>query len=148
MVAFDAPFAQHTRTLSITVGSTYSSSNTYLIAGLGFDYYVLSGLALGLNADLWLFGSPTIVNLSPEIRYVLQTGGRLHPYVGAFYRHAFVTDFDDQESIGSRLGLVFVSGRGAALTAGVVYERWLDCSDPGFRSCDTFYPEFSFMFRF
>ena len=141
-------FAQHRKRISATVGNTYSDGESYLLVGVGFGYYFLHGLQLGIDSDLWLLGSPTIWNVSPELRYVLQTEGHVHPYVGTFYRHAFVFDLPDQDSIGGRLGFYARTGRGAFIAAGAVYERWLSCDEDTFRSCDNLYPELSFALTF
>ena len=64
----------------------------------------------------------------------------LKPYLGTFYRHAFVFDAIDQDSIGARAGLYFVQGR-VYFGVGAVYERWLDCDGSTFIDCDIIYPE-------
>ena len=112
-----------------------------LILGVGPAYYLFDGVELGLDIDFWLVGDPFIANVSPGLRYVLHFVPVIKPYAGVFYRHSFVSDFEDRDSVGTRLGVFYVTGGGSFLGIGVVYERYLACSGTRFVDCDGWYPE-------
>jgi hypothetical protein len=121
-------------------GADFSGSQTYMQLGLGVGYYLTNGLEFGVDSNLWMFGDPTVLDVSPGLTYVFWRVPRIKPYIGAFYRHAFVFDATDLDSVGSRVGLYFVAGR-VYLGAGAVYEHWFNCNHERFVSCDDVYPE-------
>ena len=69
------------------------------------------------------------------------------PYIGTFYRHAFVFDRPDLDSVGGRAGLYLVPGR-VFVGAGLVYEHWLNCNNARYLDCDEVYPEAVIGFTF
>jgi hypothetical protein len=72
----------------------------------------------------------------------------LKPYVGAFYRRAYVDGLPDINSTGARAGVYFSAGRNAYLGIGAVYESYIDCNESVYSSCDDIYPEVSFTIAF
>jgi hypothetical protein len=119
----------------------------YFVIGLGVGYYVLDGVEVGL-AGLYQFGDgPSISQLSPSLRYVAQPlVGRspLIPYGGVFYRHWFIgSDIDDVDTLGGRVGLLYVSG--FVIGLGIVYEHTVsECVE----DCGQFYPDFTISLSF
>jgi hypothetical protein len=140
-------FARGSKRLSLLVGAGSAGNDEYLILGAGFGYYILSHLELGLDYEVWLFGDPTLQRLSPGVRYVLEFGP-IKPYVGAFYRHTFISDYQDFDQVGGRLGVYLIPRRGLFAGLGAVYERLLDCSDDSVINCDSVYPEVTVGFAF
>ena len=140
-------FARGSKRLSLLAGWGTAAGDDYLILGAGFGYYILSHLELGLDYEVWLFGDPTLQRLSPGVRYVLEFGP-LKPYVGAFYRHTFVSDYSDFDQVGGRLGVYLIPRRGLFAGLGAVYERLLDCDDDSVFDCDSVYPEVTIGFAF
>jgi len=140
-VDVQGPFSRGRVRLSAVIGTGSTGSDTYLILGAGAGYYVLNNVELGLDYELWAFGDPTLQRLSPGLRYVLDLKA-VKPYVGVFYRHTFVSDYDDYDQVGARAGLYLTPGR-AFIGAGVVYERLLNCDDSSLYDCDSVYPEVS-----
>ena len=133
---YRGPFAQGRVRASIIGGA----NGDYLVLGGGLGYYVLDGLEVGLSSQFWLIGSPRIITLSPQVRYVAYFVPFLKPYAGVFYEHGFVSDnFDDYDSIGGRVGAFWVSGGGSYFGGGAVFEQTLDC--PEFRDCFQVLPE-------
>jgi hypothetical protein len=136
------PFAAHRLRLSLLVGTGSSSRDTYLILGAGLGYYLVSGLELGLDYEAWIGGEPVIQRVSPGVRYVMHFIPVIKPYVGAFYRHAFIVDYEDLDSVGARAGLIFAPARAhVTIGGGAVYERLLGCTATSLVDCDTVYPE-------
>jgi hypothetical protein len=142
------PFKKGSRRVSIVAGSGQMFSDDYVIIGLGAGYYVLNGLELGLDSEAWLGGDPDIYKLSPQAKYILPTQSRLRPYVGAFYNHLFIDQYDDLDTIGGRGGVYFIQEEQWFFGVGVVYESYLNCDDKVYSSCDDIYPEISFSFSF
>jgi hypothetical protein len=137
---YHGPFGRSRTRLSLLIGSGSVSGDSYLILGLGIGYFLVAGLEVGADYEAWLFGDPVLQRLSPTVRYVFDFG-TLKPYVGTFYRHTFVTDFEDFDHVGARAGLLLIPERGAFAGVGAVYERLLSCSDSDLFDCDTVYPE-------
>lgn len=131
-------FSQGRRHVNGTVGWGSSFGQDYLLVGLGVGFYVRNGLNVGLDFEGWFLGEPTMYKISPRADYVMWRAPRIKPYVGAFYRWNFVSDFDDQSSLGGRAGAFYKGTRGGMAGAGVVYERFL--SDV-FDDRDVIYPE-------
>lgn len=142
------PFKKGSRRVSIVAGSGRAFSNDYIIIGLGAGYYAFDNLELGLDGEAWLGGDPDMYKLSPQVKYVLPTQSRLRPYVGTFYNHLFIDQYDDLDSIGGRAGVYFIQEEQWFLGVGVVYESYLDCEDAIYSSCDELYPEITFSFSF
>jgi hypothetical protein len=140
------PFARNRVQLSVFAGVSNSGTTTYGQLGVGVGYFLLDGLELGLGSDIW-FGDPTIVNLTPGLTYVFHMVPTIKPYLGSFYRHAFIFEATDLDSVGARAGLYFVGGH-TYVGAGVVYERWLGCENETFVDCDEIYPEVVLAFAF
>jgi hypothetical protein len=135
------PFLQGSPSLTLTLGSAWVGSNDYFIVGAGLGYYLLDGLEVGLDGAIWLFDSPTIGTLTPQIKYVVHQLPLIKPYIGTFYRHYFVgDDFEDLDSVGARVGIYIVSGKGAYFGIGGLYEHMLDCNE-NVLECDDWYPE-------
>lgn len=126
--------------LTVLVGTGSTGTDQYLILGAGVGRFIVDGLEVGLDYEAWLFGEPTLHRLSPELRYVLYFVPKIQPYVGAFYRHTFINNYDDLDSVGARAGVIFTPGR-LVLGAGAVYERQLSCEDGQVLDCDDVYPE-------
>lgn len=134
------PFDQGSTNVSVLLGSGRAFNENYIILGGGIGYYLIDGLELGIDAQYWFSGDPSITKVSPQIKYVLPTKSRLRPYIGTFFRRTFVDSqfIDDQNSYGFRGGAFFSSRSGVYLGAGVVYERYQDCT---FGDCSNTYPE-------
>ena len=112
--AMAGPFLQGSHNVSIVAGAGGAYGDDYIILGAGYGYYLIDGLELGIDAQFWLNGDPSITKLSPQIKYVFTQPKTVKPYVGAFYRRTFTDGFEDLDSIGYRAGLYFM-GQGNQL---------------------------------
>jgi hypothetical protein len=136
------PFARGNIRLSFLIGSGWTGNQTYFILGAGAGYYLIDGLELGLDYEAWLGATPVFHRLSPGLRYVFHMVPVIKPYVGGFYRHTFVNNYNDLNSLGARLGLYYAPDRGGFyLGGGAVYEKLLNCSSSTYVDCDNWYPE-------
>jgi hypothetical protein len=136
------PFSAHSVRLSLLLGTGSTASDTYLIVGGGVGYYLVDGLELAVDYEAWIGGEPVMHRVSPGLRYVLHFVPTIKPYVGVFYRHTFVNNYDDLNYVGARAGLYYAPARSRIyFGGGAVYERLLDCSANALVDCDTVYPE-------
>ena len=142
------PFADGSMRLSVIVGNGYAFDQSYLIVGVGFGYFVATGLELGLDAESWSSGNPGITKISPALRYVVPTNSAIRPYIGAFYRWTMIENYDDLTSVGGRAGIYFLSSQGSYFGAGIVYEKYLSCDEAVYSSCSATYPEIIFAIAF
>lgn len=138
------PFSKGSIRATALIGTGSSTTDTYLILGAGLGYFLIDGLEVGLDWDIWFLADPVLNRLSPETRYVFHMVPVVKPYIGAFYRHTFVADYDDFDYIGGRIGAYIIpSGGRTFVGAGAVYEHMLSCEDNWFIDCDDVYPEIS-----
>jgi len=140
-----AAFSKGASTFNLVVGSGTSFNDTYTVLGVGVSYYVLNGLEIGVDAQHWFSGEPSISKLSPQIRYVFTRAKTVKPYLGAFYRRTFIEDLDDADSFGYRAGAYVSGSNGVYIGGGVVYEEYKDCD---FDECSNTYPEVVMSFSF
>lgn len=141
-------FGQGSTQVSLLAGSGSAFNNNYLILGAGASYYVLDGVGVGLSYENWSGSSPGINRISPSVQYVFYRTSSLQPYVGGFYRHAFVSGQPNINSVGVRAGVYFASGHRSIFGVGLAYESYLDCQTAIYGSCSETYPEISIIFGF
>lgn len=137
--------------LSLGAGTGGSFGNRYILIGAGVGYYLVKGLELAVDGQVWLGGDPFVANLSPGLRYVFwQTGGPIMPYIGGFYRHLFINSdlIDDFDSLGGRAGVFYTVGRGGYFGLGVAVEHLLNCDEAVYDTCTDIYPELAFSLSF
>jgi len=144
-------FSANSTTVGVVLGSGSAFNDDYFILGVGVGYYVVDGLELGIDAQHWFSGDPSITKVSPQIRYVFTQPKTIKPYLGAFWRRTFYGDYngidlDDQDSFGYRAGAYFSSDNRVYIGAGIVYEEYTDC--PSSTDCSTTYPEILFTVSF
>ncbi len=141
-------FTQGAKRFSVLLGRGEAYNDTYTILGLGFGYYVLDGLELGINWDTWLGGDPDINQITPEVRYVFRTRSAIDPYVGALYRWTSVSGFDDETAYGIRGGVYIKAGQRSYVGLGVAYIETTSCDEQVYVSCSDTYPELSYAIAF
>lgn len=147
---YHGPFAQGRLRISVVFGGGTNFRDNYLILGAGVGYFLLDGLEASLGGTAWVLGDPFIGTVTPGLTYVFYQVPKIHPYLGAFYRHYFITgDFDDFDTYGGRAGVNLLLGNEGFIGGGVVYERLFDCQDDEiWEDCDQWYPELTFAFVF
>lgn len=150
MDRYRGPFAQGRLRISVLLGGGTNFNDDYLVLGAGVGYFLLDGLEASVGGTAWLLGDPFIATVTPGLTYVFYQVPKVHPYLGAFYRHYFIGgEFDDLDSYGGRSGIYWMLGEHGYLGGGVVYERLFDCrSGDVWSDCDQWYPEFTFAFVF
>jgi len=146
---YRGPFAQGRLRLSVLLGGGTNFQDNYLIVGAGVGYFPIDGLEASLGGTAWLLGDPFIGTVTPGLTYVFYQVPKIHPYLGAFYRHYFITSsFDDFDTYGGRGGVNLLVGDNGYVGGGVVYERLFDCQRGVWQDCDQWYPELTFAIVF
>lgn len=141
-------FEQGRTFFMLEAGSGTAYNNSYLILGLGVNYYVADGLGVGLSYENWSGGSPGLNQIAPSVQYVFYQASTIKPYVGAFYRHTSVSGQSGFNSAGARAGVYFASSRHSAIGVGLVEESYLNCQKAAFGTCSQSYPELSILVAF
>lgn len=141
-------FSQGRTSVLVTAGTGYAFDQSYFVFGVGVGYYVIDGLNLGLSVESWSGSNPGLYKVTPSVQYVFHQVPRLTPYVGAFYRRAYIDGLPDINSVGGRAGVYVAAGRSAYVGIGAVYESYLDCNKTIYNSCSEVYPEVSFTISF
>ena len=132
----------------ITAGNGYAFDESYLVLGVGLNYYVIDGLNVGLSLESWTGSDPNMIKVTPSMTYVFHQNPKVNPYVGGFYRRAYVDGLPDINSVGARAGVYLTAGRNAYFGIGAVYESYIDCNKTTYGSCNDTYPELSFTIAF
>ena len=132
----------------VTAGSGYAFDESYLVLGVGVSYYLIDGLNVGLSLESWSGADPGMYKVTPSVQYVFHQISQLNPYVGGFYRRAYIDGLPDINSMGARAGVFLNAGRNAYIGIGAVYESYIDCNSTVYRSCNDTYPEVSFTIAF
>jgi hypothetical protein len=135
------PFDRGKFALGVYGGSQSALGQRYFGIGAGLGYFVLDGLELGLGGQFLFGDGPNIGRVTPSLRYVAQPlvpHSPVVPYVGVFYNRQFIgDDIADIDSVGTRGGLIYVSGK-VLLGLGVAYERIVsECVT----DCSSVYPD-------
>jgi hypothetical protein len=141
-------FSQGRTHLAVVGGSGYAFDDSYLVLGVGVSYYLADGLNIGLYAESWTGGDPSMYKITPSVQYVFYQVPHVSPYIGAFYRRTYIDNLSDLNSVGGRAGVYIAAGRNAYIGAGAVYESYLDCNETLYVDCTDTYPEVSFTFAF
>src|SRR3989337_2123988 len=141
-------FGQGSTQLSVFGGGGSAFNQSYLVLGVGANYYVLEGLGLGLNFESWFGNTPGIYKLTPSAPYVFTQVPTVQPYVGVFFRRVFIENLSDLHSVGVRGGAYTPVGPNTHFGLGGVYESYLKCNESSYHSCSDFYPEISFTISF
>lgn len=144
-------FSKNSTSVGAVVGTGSAFNDNYIIMGVGASYYLAEGLEIGIDAQHWFSGDPSITKVSPKITYVFNQPKVFKPYLGVFYRRTFYGDYkgrsiDDENSYGYRAGAYFSTDNRVYIGGGVVYEEYMDCN-PSY-DCSTTYPEITFAVSF
>jgi len=142
------PFEQGNLQGSVAVGTGTAFSQDYLVLGVGVGYYLLKGLLVGARVDGWLGNSPSIYQVTPEARYVINASPKLKPYVGVYYSRTFYEGREDLNALGARAGAYVPLGGRFFLGAGIAYEQVQGCDKSVYKDCSRVYPELSLTFAF
>jgi len=135
----NAAFSQGSTTLGIAAGSGSQGDEDYFILGVGIGYYLLQGLEIGVDAQHWFSGKPSISKISPQVRYIFTQQKQLKPYLGVFSRRTYIENQENYNSFGYRAGAYLLANDGVYMGGGIVYEEYTDCTR--FIECSSTYPE-------
>jgi hypothetical protein len=135
------PFAAGNARLSIAFGGATAFNQDYSVFGLGAGYFIADGIEVGLDAEQWFGNSPHIEQVSPQLRVVINTEGKIKPYVGAYYRRTHIENYRDLDTVGARAGVYVLAGRNTYFGAGLAQDVHLNCDRTLYASCSETFPE-------
>jgi len=144
--ALAGPFEKGSSNLLVSGGSGSAFDDSYFILGVGYGYYLLDGVQLGLDLEAWLGGDPSIYQLTPQVQYVFHQVPKVQPYIGAFYSRSYVDGFDDLDAFGYRAGLYFAIGGNSRIGIGGARREYQDCKETVYTDCESSYTELTFLF--
>ena len=127
-------------------GSGRFFNEDYLIIGGGIGYYLVDGVELGLDVDVWTGGDPSIYEVTPSLTYVYDNPSHVKPYLGAFYNRTYIDGLEDSDALGYRAGMYMPSGNRLLVGIGIVYTELQDCTASIFTDCSDTYTELSVIF--
>lgn len=134
------PFDRGKFGLSLGAGRQNELDASYIFVAGGLGYYILDGVQIGLAGEHFFGNGPSISLATPSLRYVAQPlVGKfpLIPYIGAFYDHYFIGGRPDQDGVGGRAGVLYVSGQ-MVLGLGIAVERTVStCA----KDCTAVFPD-------
>jgi len=133
--------------VGIVLGAGSSNSESYTIVGVSGDYFILDGLSIGAGYRGWFGIDPTLNQLTFTSNYYIPLTHKFRPYIGAFIRETFVSDEDDYESYGGRVGFSMSVSKNAYASFGWVAERFSNCDSDRYE-CTNSYPEVVFSLAF
>jgi len=143
---YAGPFSEGSSRVSVALGNGRLLNEDYLIIGVGAGYYFADGLEVGLDADFWTGGDPTIRELTPTLQYVFQKSSSFNPYFGVFYNRTYINNTPNSDAAGYRAGVYMPAGERAYFGFGIVYSKLQDCSNSLFFDCSDTYSELTLMF--
>ena len=141
-------FSEGRSQFSLTVQNANAFEKNYFVVGGSASYFVVDGLGVGLSLEKWSGRGPSITKVAPFAQYFFLPESTVRPYTGVMYRHTTISDLPSINSVGARAGVSMASGPNTYLSAGVVYESYLDCQASIYRVCSNTYPDVSLTFGF
>jgi len=139
-------FEKGTTGVGVTLGSSYSYGNNYIVLGLSGDYFVVDNLSVGAGYRAWFGSNPVSNQLSLSTNYYIPMSQKIRPYLGLFGRETFVSDRDDYSSYGGRAGVAFLNSKNSYMSFGYIYEEHSSCDRV--KECSNAYPEIVFSLAF
>lgn len=140
------PFDEGALTANIAIGSGRFFNENYLIIGGGLGYYLVDGVELGIDLNVWTGGDRSVREVTPKVTYVYDNPSHVKPYLGAFYNRTYIDGFEDRNAIGYRAGMYMPQGNRLLIGVGIVYTELQDCQESVFVSCSETYTELSVLF--
>jgi hypothetical protein len=141
-------FMQNTQHLSFNLSFSDSLKRDYVGFGLGYRYFPLDGLEVGLDFDLLLGNEPIIYRVSPEIRYVFYPLKTFIPYVGVFYQYNYIVNMENKGGLGARAGFYTPVGDNSYVGYGLSAGELRQCDKMVYGECSTIQVEFNFSLVF
>ena len=139
-------FEKGRSSVGFVAGAGYVNKDSYFIAGLSGDYFILDGLSVGGGYRGWFGVDPTQHQLTLSSNYYYSIDNKYHPYLGVFARETFI-DAYDYSSYGGRVGLAITMSRNSYISVGYAYEEYTNCKGV-LIECSNSYTEFVFSLSF
>lgn len=141
-------FSQNSHYLSFNLGSSESLDKEYVNFGVGYRYFPMDGVDVGLDFDLLLGNNPIIYRVSPEVRYVFHKLKIFIPYVGGFYQYNYIVDLVNRGGFGVRAGFYTPLWPNTFVGYGLSWGELGQCDKSVYGECSTSQLELAFSLRF
>lgn len=122
-VSVSNAFSAKSVSLGMRLGSSSIGNQTYTIAGLNVNYFLIDNLSVGLGYEKWFSATPDVQKLTVDSTYYIPASENIRPYAGVLYRHIMISGLNDTNAYGYRVGVAIRQGR-TLLSAGIVHERY------------------------
>jgi hypothetical protein len=141
-------FKENSHYLSFNLGSSDSLNKDYVGFGVGYRYFPMDGIDVGLDFDLLLGNNPIIYRVSPEVRYVFHKLKKFIPYVGGFYQYNYIVDLENRGGFGVRAGLYTPLWSNTYIGYGLSWGELGQCDKSVYGECSTSQLELAFSLHF
>ena len=117
-------FSEGNKNLGFTLGSSNNFNQTYTIAGVNVNYFILDNLSLGTDYKGFFGASPSIHQITVPVTYHLPLENTTYkPYLGAFFNRTFLEEpFNDYSIYGGRAGFSIQTSINSFMSLGWVQE--------------------------
>ena len=128
-------FRQNNHHVAFNLGFVDALQREYVGFGMGYRYFPIDGVEIGMDFDLLLGNNPLIYTVSPEIRYVFYPLKTFVPYVGAYYQYNYINNMENRGGLGARAGFYTPLGPQVYIAYGVSLGELTQCNDTEYGDC-------------
>jgi hypothetical protein len=117
-------FSSGNKQWGLTVGSSNNFNQTYTVAGVNVNYFIVDNLSLGTDYKGFFGASPQIHQITVPVTYHVPLESTTYrPYLGAFFNRTFLEKpFDDYNIYGGRAGFSIQTSINSFMSLGWVQE--------------------------
>ena len=141
-------FEEGSHAATLVIGAGRQLERNYTVLGGRFGTYFVRDFEASVAAEVWRGNDPSIVKITPELRYVYSRRLSIKPYLGIFVSRSFISHLPDTNTYGMKGGAYFTLSPGAYFGIGAVYERIESCNRSDYGDCSNTYPEVSLHFLY
>ena len=100
-------FLSGEKNIGFTLGSSSNFGNTYTVAGVKVNYFIVDNLSVGAEYKGYLGEKPSINQVTVPVTYHIPLDNTTYvPYLGAFFNRTFIEEpFNDYNIYGGRAGV-------------------------------------------
>lgn len=122
-LAHSAQFNAGTKSVGIKLSGASIGHESYTIAGVSINYFVIDNLAIGGAYEYWFSGKPSVSKTTLESTYFLPTSKAVRPYLGLLYSHYYIADNANIDAYGYRAGISYIKSP-LLLSVGIRQEEY------------------------
>jgi len=117
-------FSAGNKNFEFTLGSSSNFNETYTVAGVNVNYFVVDNLSVGTDYKGFFGASPSIHQVTVPVTYHLPLESTTYkPYIGAFFNRTFLEEpFNSYNMYGGRAGFSIQTSINSFMSLGWVQE--------------------------